>query len=332
MAGGRKRILIWASAGGVAAIGLLFYLFRASEPVQRTVLPDGTVISFEGLDTAKARVNVIGTRWQRFVLRSFPERVGRSMGIKARVFIHTNDFAAAMALVKIMATTYLDPGPRATLTSQMRANPDVPTGMLITDDVGNEFDVMNNFGSRWASNVWESSFPVPLVSHLAKEYRMRLYFYEPGKPTNFLADFTCSHPIRGAKRPWPAATLPQTNHAGHLTMILERLTPLPTATKLSSGEGNLTFETLARYRIIENGNISHDWYVSSVTVLDEDGNRHPWFSQDQRIGWAETEYRIPGHFSPLETRKFKFKLSGPRGWASQEVEFLARPEGGPIKN
>jgi hypothetical protein len=333
MAGERKHNLIWAVTGLVAAAVLTWFLLSGSQPMPQARLPDGSTITLEGILKEKVHVSVYGNAWQRFAVKHLPDAAVRALKIRASVFHHTNTSAAAIVLVKYSATNLVSPTLHSSSGLSIRSNPAFPTGYLLTDDVGNEFDVRDSFGSRWASNVWEAGFFVPLTSRLAKEYRMRFYFSDIEQATNFLADFKFAQPVRSSVPPWPPATLPQTNKAGALTMILAKLTPLPPLTRLYSGEGYPAFETLAKYRIIENGNVSIEWDVSSVTVLDEEGNKYPppnWIIL--RGTHADGEIKIPGHFSPLETRKFKFKLSGPRGTTSQEVDFLARPEGGPIKN
>jgi hypothetical protein len=325
MAGEKKRWWIWGVRTAVAAVGLAALLIGSGEPTQRAVLPDGSVMALHKIETNRLIWQYYGNAWERAAARYLPPRINKAFGIRAFKFPLTNDSAAALVQLDVSAVGGLG---AVMLRHDSPGVPyaSFPTGLLISDDVGNAFD------PQWwgttilgTSNEFRLVYSVPLVSHLVKEYRISVYHAEAEKPMKVLADFKSEHPLRGSKPAWPATTLPQTNRVGTITVILSKLTTLPTVTNSWTANSTSAFQTRAYVWIPENASQNNAWKVERVTVLDEEGNYFPRFPFNSYYSWSDEGITFPGLYSPLETRKFRFTLRRPGG-QTLEVDFLARPE------
>lgn len=316
----------------MVAVGLAALLIGSGDSTQRAVLPDGSVMTLHKIETNRFIWQFYGNAWQRLAVRYLPPRIHQAFGIRGSMIPLTNNSAAALVQLDVSAVEGLTAVMMRSGGSTGIPYPSFPTGLLISDDVGNAFDPQWwSTGHFTSNNEFRVNYPVPLVSHLAKEYRMSIYHAEAGKPLKVQADFKSSHPLRGSKPAWPAATLPQTNRAGPITVILSKLTTLPTVTNSWIANSSSAFQTRAYIWIPENASQNNSWKVERVTVLDEEENYFPRFPFNSYFSWSDEGITFPGHYSPLETRKFRFSLRGPGG-QTLEVDFLARPEGAAIKN
>jgi len=321
----RKR-LVWITAFVGAAL-LVVYAALLSGRTQTVRLPNGTELSFVVMSRGPTNVCFPGGGWDRLKYRLLPAKgisIGRfkvapvaplmdvahyvedgrlAFPNKAVVWIRHRGGTNAPPLPVEERKTFYDL--RATMADEKGEEWEMrPSEMPMDSSRRNTLDDI----SRWTF----SAFP-----RRGKVLTFRIYTRNRSDQWGRLAEFRMRNPTPGPYPLWKPMTLPVTLTNGDLAVSLVELTSGTKA--IQSLPGQRPF-TLARFKVIQNGEPTDAWIADWMEATDATGNEADFPIIDYALTNGVISYDAKGtSMSPSEVWRLRVRFRPDKGFAPDRI-------------